>query len=226
MVWNKPTLVAILILLASGCAQKKPTPSPAEAPAPTPAETATAPSGSASPKITALPNPYLKHQGKAPAAASQAFSGITPLITAGRFSEAETALLKLNQDYPKLSGPLVNLGLIYWKQKNYSKAQNAFENAQRTNPLNPDAYVPYGVMLREQGQFSQAEAQYQKSLAIWPHNTEALRNLGILYDLYLNQPAKALQQFQLCESLSTDTDKELKGWIAELQRRTAPKASE
>ena len=103
--------------------------------------------------------------------------------------------------------------------KNYPQAQAAFEQAQVMNKYNPDAYTQYAVMLREQGKFTEAEAQYLKALAVWPHNLQAHRDLGVLYDLYLIQADKALQHFTLADQLSAEPNKELKGWILELNRR-------
>lgn len=166
-----------------------------------------------------IPNPYLQQAGDAPAAAKTEFTRIQSLIKNGRSNEAITALTKMRQDYPKLSGPAVNLALLYWKQKNYAQAQTAFEQAQGINKYNPDAYTQYAIMLREQGKFTEAEAQYLKALAVWPHNYQAHRDLGVLYDLYLVQPEKALQHFTLCDQLSAEPNKEIKGWIIELNRR-------
>ncbi len=172
-----------------------------------------------------IPNPYLVHSGDAPAAAKTEFTRIQGLIKNGRSNEAITALTKMRQDYPKLSGPAVNLALLYWKQKNYAQAQTAFEQAQGINKYNPDAYTQFAVMLREQGKFTEAEAQYLKALAVWPHNFQAHRDLGVLYDLYLVQPEKALQHFTLCDQLSAEPNKEIKGWIIELNRRLNKKTA-
>lgn len=166
-----------------------------------------------------IPNPYVQHSGDAPAAAKTEFTRIQGLIKNGRSADAINALGKMRQDYPKLSGPAVNLALLYWKQKNYAQAQAAFEQAQAINKYNPDAYTQFAVMLREQGKFIEAEAQYLKALAVWPHNFQAHRDLGVLYDLYLQQPEKALQHFTLCDQLSAEPNKEIKGWILELNRR-------
>jgi tetratricopeptide (TPR) repeat protein len=166
-----------------------------------------------------IPNPYVQQAGEAPAAAKVEFARIQGLIKNNRSADAITALTKMRQDYPKLSGPAVNLALLYWKQKNYTQAQSFFEQAQTLNKYNADAYTQYAVMLREQGKFTEAQAQYQKALTVWPHNAQAHRDLGVLYDLYLVQPEQALQHFMLCDQLSAEPNKEIKGWIIELNRR-------
>lgn len=173
-----------------------------------------------------IPNPYLEHAGDAPAAAKQEFAKIAAAIKAGRLTDAERDLTALHNNYPKLSGPLVNLGLVNWRQKKYAEAAAFFTQAQAANKLNPDAYTQYAVMLREQGKFKDAETQYLAAIAVWPHNFEAHRGLGVLYDLYMGKFEQALQQYQLCDQLSAEPNKEIKGWIADLQRRTAKKAGE
>lgn len=222
MAWNKQICLPLglmqvvcmaLLMAVVGCGQ---TPTKEDKPNIKPEALATDPSG----KIAkVIPNPYLEQAGDAPAVAKTEFVRIQSLIKNGRSNEAVTALTKMRQDYPKLSGPAVNLGLLYWKQKNYAQAQQNFEQAQNINKYNPDAYTQYAVMLREQGKFSDAEAQFLKALAVWPHNLQAHRDLAILYDLYLVQPEKALQHLTMCDQLSSEPNKEIKGWILELNRR-------
>lgn len=224
MAWNKHTclpgqlfkvVLAVIFLALLGCEQN-PTKKEEGKPSIKPEALATDPSGKIA-KI--IPNPYLENAGDAPAAAKTEFVRIQSMIKNGRMNEAVSALTKMRQDYPKLSGPAVNLGLVYWKQKNYAQAGQYFETAQTINKYNPDAYTQFAVMLREQGKFSEAEAQYLKALTVWPHNPQAHRDLGVLYDLYLVQPEKALQHFTMCDQLSSEPNKEIKGWILELNRR-------
>ncbi len=222
MAWNNGFSLVVVCLLLTACspaAHKPNSKGDAKAADNQPVVSA--------PKIAnVLPNPYLAQAGNAPAAAQQAFASINAAIKAGRLSDAERDLLSLHKAFPKLSGPLVNLALVSWKQKNTSAAQGYFEQAQATNKLNGDAYTQYAIMLREQGKFAEAETQYQKAIAVWPHNYEAHRSLGVLYDLYQGKPEQALQQFQLCDQLSPEPSKEIKGWILELQRRIGKKAGE
>jgi len=97
------------------------------------------------------------------------------------------------------------------------KAENAYRFALQTNPLNFDAYTNLGVLLREQGQFEQAEENYLAALGYWPHHQASLLNLGILYDMYLSKLPEALNYYELAQKLNARED--LKGWIIDLKRR-------
>jgi Flp pilus assembly protein TadD len=85
--------------------------------------------------------------------------------------------------------------------------------------MNLDAYNQLAILQREQGRFNEAEANYQKALTIWPFHAESHRNIGILYDLYLGKNAEALAHFEAYQQLRGDGDKQVTGWIADLQRR-------
>jgi hypothetical protein len=43
-------------------------------------------------------------------------------------------------------------------------------------------------------------------------------NLGVLYDLYLGEPQKALEQFERYVAIAGE-NKQVAGWVAELHKR-------
>jgi len=80
--------------------------------------------------------------------------------------------------------------------------------------LNTDA-----IALREQGDFPGAEAAYLAALGADPDHADTHRNLGILYDLYLGVPGRALHHYGRYQALTQATDRRVAGWIADLERR-------
>ena len=54
----------------------------------------------------------------------------------GDDAQAEKILLKMTQDFPKLSGPQANLGIIYFRAKKMDKAEAAFLRAVEINSVN------------------------------------------------------------------------------------------
>lgn len=202
------------LLAVAGCAsneKKKNQPAPPE-PA---AEMATGAS------LVAIPNPYLAQDVKTPPAAQTAFRNALVAMQSEDWSVAEKQLRDLHQKYPELSGPLVNLGIVQWRQNKLDEADKMFAQALTVNPINNDAYVQYGFFLRDQGRFADAEKVYLKALKVWPHNAAAHRNLGILYDLYMGKFEAALKHYEMVLRLSSEPNKEVEGWIIDLKRRLA-----
>ncbi len=139
----------------------------------------------------------------------------------GELERAMRELKQLAEENPRLSGPMVNIGIIHLKQNQPAAAEKAFQEALSRNPQSAPANSQLGVALRLQGRFQEAEAAYLSALEADPTYLLAHRNLGILYDLYLSQPAKALEQYRLCQKLAGSDNQELEGWIMDLERRVA-----
>lgn len=176
------------------------------------------------PKIELIPNPYLTQKAQIPNEAVTPFRDALIAIQSEDWDVAEQQLTVLTQTYAHLSGPWVNLGIVYWRQNQLEKAEEAFKQALLVNELNNDAYVQYAFFLREQGRFAEAETIYQKALEVWPHNAAAHRNLGILYDLYMGKFDNAFQHYEMVLQLSAEPNKEVEGWVIDLKRRQAASA--
>jgi len=209
-------LLCLLLSLAGGCASttgKKPK-------AEKPEDAATAPLVEGTP-ITLIPNPYLAQDAKVSPSTQSAFRNALVAMQSEDWATAEKQLLALSEANPQLSGPQVNLGLVYWRQDKLKEAETAFNQALVLNPLNNDAYVQFGLFLRESGRFAEAEKTYLKALEVWPHNLAAHRNLGILYDLYMGKFDAAMRHYEMVLRLSPAPNKEVEGWIIDLKRRLA-----
>lgn len=169
-----------------------------------------------------ISNPYLSEERKVPSDAQAAFESALLSIESEDWSVAQAQLEQMTQQYPNLSGSWVNLGIVFWRQQQYELAADAFQQAIVVNPLNNDAYVQFAVMQRERGLFAEAEQLYLQALEVWPHNLEAIVNLGILYDMYMGRFDDALKQFELAQKIhqaNGEPDQQLAGWIIDIKRR-------
>ena len=115
---------------------------------------------------------------------------------------------------------------------NLDAAAAALQRATERSPDYAVAWNELGLVRRAQGKFTDAKAAYTKAIALDASYAPTHRNLGVLFDLYLADPAAALAEFEQYRKL-TGEDKPVSGWIAELRRRTglvapppAPGASE
>jgi tetratricopeptide (TPR) repeat protein len=154
-----------------------------------------------------------------PVAARAQFESALAAQRAEQWPEAERQFAQMLEKYPYLSGPALNLASIYAQTQRPQLAEEHYQSALRINPDNFAAGVQYGVWLRKQGRFADAEAVYLKTLERNPDYADAHLNLAILYDLYLGRLAPALEHYQHYLAASGATDSPVQGWVADLERR-------
>ena len=155
--------------------------------------------------------------------AKQAFDAALKAMADGDDAKAERILLKMTQDFPALSGPQANLGIIYYRAKKMDKAEAAFTRAVDINPSNAASLDYLGVIQREKGKFKEAEAFYQRAIKADPAYAAAHRNYGILLELYMGKLKDALAQYKKYQELSGGKDKLVAKWVVDLERRSGKK---
>lgn len=154
------------------------------------------------------------------AAGVDEFNGGIELLHQKKFSEAEKTFSDLANSNPTLSGPVANLGIVYYQSNRLPEAQKALEKAATLNPKNAAVHNYLGMIHRQSGRFTDAKAAYQKAQAANPQYAFAYLNLGILYDLYLNDPANALEQYKQYQALQQSKDKQVDMWIVDIEKRS------
>jgi tetratricopeptide (TPR) repeat protein len=137
----------------------------------------------------------------------------------GDTEQALELLLQVSTDAPDKPYVFTNLGLAYFKLKKMDLAEQAFQEAIFRNNRDAVAYNHLGILLRYQGQFEEARKRYQRAIAIDSDYAYAHLNLGILFDIYLQNLKLALQQYQKYQALIGEEDKQVAGWITDIQRR-------
>jgi tetratricopeptide (TPR) repeat protein len=101
----------------------------------------------------------------------------------GRIEDAIAETEKALQLDPSLAEAHANLLILYAKIGNVTKAEEHYKAVLSLKPDQfPDAYYNYGVLLRNQGKFEEAEKAFRKALAIAPSNDAAHNNLGYLLE--------------------------------------------
>ena len=158
-----------------------------------------------------------------PAEAKAEFARAVSLAHAGNDAAAEAQLASLARGYPQFCTPLVDLGILYRKSGNLAAALAALQQAVARDPHSALAWTELGVTQRLGGKFQDAEQSYTRAIAANPTSAAAYRDRGVLRDLYLDEPAAALSDFEQYRRLAAG-DKPAAMWIAELQHRTGIKA--
>ena len=140
-------------------------------------------------------------------------------LKAGEILSAIKLLEQASISGPGLEHVFTNLGLAYFKQKNYVNAELAFQQAIESNADDAIAYNHLGIIKRLNGQFDSAKQTYQKAIKIDNKYASAYLNLGILYDIYLQDLEQALQQYKKYQSLTSNESKSVGEWIVDIQRQ-------
>lgn len=132
----------------------------------------------------------------------------------------EDAALKVFDGVSKLndslSGPYVNRGLIYLKQGEKEKSEQAFRDALQRNDKNVTALNQLGILLREKKDFAAARKNYEAALAVDDNHLNAHLNLGVLCDIYLQDKTCAMQHYKAYQNLIAD-DEQVNNWIIDLE---------
>jgi cellulose synthase operon protein C len=99
----------------------------------------------------------------------------------------------------------------------------ALQNTLQANPRQAGVFNQLGVAQRQQGQFEDARRSYETAITLAPNAPAPQLNLAILYDLYLNQPTRAVPLYQRCVELLPADATLINRWLAELKaRKPAP----
>lgn len=147
------------------------------------------------------------------------FDRAVGLMKAGNVTEAELEFKQVALQFPQLSAPYVNLGILYRKAGHLEQSEDALKTAVERNDGSAVAWTELGATQSLRGEFPNAAASYEKAIADDPNFAPAYRNLGVVSDLYLGDPERALTAFERYKEL-TGEEKPVSGWIAELRART------
>jgi Flp pilus assembly protein TadD len=182
-----------------------------------------------------MPSPSAAASAPAPAAAARPVVADAPVsvavqrsyddalraLRAGRNDEAERAFRALAQANPDLGGPHANLGVIYRQAGKLNESASELEQAVKINPSQPIYFNQLGVTYRQLGKFDKARDAYEKAIALDAGYAAPTLNLGILYDMYLGDGARALDLYSRYLALSPSGDAVVTKWVAELKNRKA-----
>ncbi|MDB6089353.1 MAG: hypothetical protein JWN85_2137 [Gammaproteobacteria bacterium] len=210
--------VALALLSACGIMPRQPSETPPEKSAPgtsaVPGESGHASSAAPGGKSATDVAPVaLTPRGKAD------FERAVGFMRSGNATEAELEFKQIALQFPQLATPYVNLGILYRKTGHLDLSEDALKTAVERNDGSAVAWTELGATQRMRGEFPNAAASYEHAIAADPNFAPAYRNLGVVSDLYLGDPERALTAFERYKEI-TGEEKPVSGWIAELRQRT------
>jgi Tfp pilus assembly protein PilF len=146
------------------------------------------------------------------------FADAVDFMKQARYDEAIDLLEQVIARAPGLTAPHIDLAVAYEQTKNAEKAEEHLKAALALIPGHPVASNIYGLLLRKNGRFAEARKIYEASLDRFPEYLPTRKNLGILCELYLDDPAGALEQFEIYSEAAPE-DPQVTIWIASLRQR-------
>jgi tetratricopeptide (TPR) repeat protein len=133
--------------------------------------------------------------------------------------EVRAAYEKAVECDPTSTGALVNLGTLYFNQRNLAKAEDFYRRALKVDPNYALAHFNLGNLHDEKGDRDTAQHHYQRALEINPSYSDAHYNLALLYQ-NAGQPLKAVPHWRTYLKLDPHSS-----W-AEIARRELEKLKE
>lgn len=204
--FTKHRFLPLLLLLLAAC-QSGP-----ELPPPDPAsETAMTENGAEAAETLPAPEPVDHNQ--------QDYEAAIAALKKGDAKQAIELLTQVSQEAPEKPFVFTNLGLAHLQLNDSEQAEAAFRQALETDDRDAVAYNHLGILQRQQGLFSDARKSYQRAIDIDDDYAGAHLNLGILFDIYLQELDKALAQYRKYQKLIGQEDKQVAGWMVDIERR-------
>ena len=140
------------------------------------------------------------------------------LLQEGQYDTAITLLNSVIEQEKRLTAPYINLAMAYRHTGNEKLAEENLLKALAIDQTQPVANNELGILYRKQGRFDDAKKVYINALSEYPDYLPVIKNLGILCDIYMQDPQCALEQFEKYQQFDPE-DKDVKIWIADLKTR-------
>jgi tetratricopeptide (TPR) repeat protein len=124
--------------------------------------------------------------------------------TGAPVEQAVAAYQKVLELNPEAAGALVNLGTIYYRQRQFPEAEQHYLEAIAADPDYPLAQFNLGNLCDEQGRTEEALDHYRRALVLNPNYADAHFNLALLCER-TNDTLKAVHHWKCYLKLDSST---------------------
>lgn len=146
-----------------------------------------------------------------------AWQNSAQLIKQKKWPEAKIALQTLLKTNPGFTGAQINLAAVQCELQQWQEAAAVLNRLPETEK-SPKVLNLLGLVAEHSGQLPQAEQYYLAAVASAAAPPEAHYNLALLYDIYWQDPQKALPFYETYAQARPE-DKAVSDWILEIKRK-------
>lgn len=133
------------------------------------------------------------------------------------YSSAEKIFRAFIREHPTLSGTYLNLALIRFKNEEFEESLKLANKAIELNSKMPQAYNLRAQLMLKDGEIHRAKDDYLRAITLKPDYINAQYNLALLYDIYIQDIAKAIQHYENYLPLLKQPDERTQEWIDHLK---------
>ncbi len=122
-------------------------------------------------------------------------------IETSNATEAEKLYKAAISHDPTFIDAYINLGALYFSNKNYDEAAKTFKQATEKDPKSADAFVNLGRVNYTLRRWAEAESAFNSAIALDPKNADYYKELGkVYYKLGRDNYSQMIDAFQKCHA--------------------------
>ncbi len=146
-------------------------------------------------------------------------------LKAGQKEDALKYFRMLEDDMEAVAGDAAinyNMGVFLYKTGYNSEALGRFNKAVELDPKNLSAFLAKAQTLLRLGRYEEAVEAFKKTSELNPADPMPYRNMGIIYELYMEDYKNALNQYRAHLSMGPPSGDEVKAWADVVDARLNP----
>lgn len=151
----------------------------------------------------------------------QLYKNAIMALNSNELDKAEQLFIAMSERQPHIAGSWANLALISIKKADLPQAEIYAKTALVKNPKMPQALNLSGYLAQKNGEINKAKSYYLQAIRHKSNYALAHYNLALLFDVYLQDIAKAIEHYQLYLAYSKQKDLDTENWLEGLKATMA-----
>lgn len=145
------------------------------------------------------------------------------LLQSQSYEKALPLLMEIAAANPGYADVWGNYALALYGVKRYEDADKTIQQALALEPNSAELFDLAGLILVAMGHYKSAENAHIQAIKVKPECASCHYNLALLFDIYYQDLARAITQYQAYLNNIATTDENTQAWVEELQRNLSKK---